>query len=194
MRQHIDIGFRHFLPPLAFWLILASRCVAVRKPLIATAAWIATVASAIHVAFFTPDYLSYINFPRRQWYLQISDSNIDWGQATKEFRHWIDCLPDDGRPVYLAYFGPFEQDLFKPGGPRLTKYIMNGGRWISRSHDPSTSEFADLPAHGLFVVSPMMITGQYKPGPIFARFRNIPPNEVIGHALLVYDLDELPDR
>jgi Dolichyl-phosphate-mannose-protein mannosyltransferase len=191
MRQHIDIGFRHFLTPEVFWLMLASRCVAVRQPAVTIAVGFATVVSAVQVALFTPDYLSYINFPRRQWYLQISDSNVDWGQATKQLRHWIDHLPDDGRPIYLGYFGPLDQDLFEQLGPRLSKYVMNSGKWISRTPGRPSPEFADLPAHGIFVISPVLITGQYKPGPIFARFRNIPPKEIIGHSLLVYDLDDL---
>ena len=39
-------------------------------------------------------------------------------------------------------------------------------------------------------MSPVLATGQYQPGPVL-RFRNIPPKEIIGHCLLVYDLDEL---
>jgi hypothetical protein len=191
MRQHIDIGFRHFLAPEAFWLILASRCVAVRRPFVAAAAGFATAVAAVHVAAFTPDFLSYINFPRRQVYLQISDSNIDWGQTTKQLRRWIDGLPNDGRPIYLGCFGPYDQDLFKQVGPRLTKYVLNGGKWISRIPGESGGENAQIPAHGILVISPVLITAQYDPGSAFAQLKNIPPRDIVAHCLLVYDLDDL---
>jgi hypothetical protein len=191
MRQHIDIGFRHFLTPEVFWLMLASRCVMVRKPVVTAAVGLAAAAAAIHVATFTPDYLSYINFPRRQVYLQISDSNIDWGQATKELRRWIDGLPNDGRPIYYGGFCPYDEDLFQLVGPRLTKYVPNMGVWVSRTPDASDAGNADLPAHGILVVSPVLVSGQYDPGQRFTRFKKIPPKEIIGHCLLVYDLDEL---
>jgi hypothetical protein len=191
MRQHIDIGFRHFLAPEIFWLMLVSRCVAVRKPVVTAAVCLVTAVAAIHVATFTLDYLSYINFPRRQAYLQISDSNIDWGQGTKELRRWIDHLPNDGRPIYYAGFCAYDQDLFQQLGPRLTKYVPNMGVWVSRTPDPWDQGTSNLPAHGILVVSPVLVTAQYDPGQRFARFRNIPPREIIGHCLLVYDLDEL---
>jgi hypothetical protein len=191
MRQHINIGFRHFLVPETFWLMLASRCLARRIPAVTYAAWLAAAATVVDVAMATPDYLSYINYPRRQWYLQISDSNIDWGQGTKEIRSWIERQKDDGRPIYLGYFGPFEQNLFTAIGPRLTEYIMNEGNWLARTKAEVHSPPGTLPEHGVLIVSPLLVTAQYTPSPQFPPLRDIPPKEIIGHALLVYDLDEL---
>jgi hypothetical protein len=191
MRQHINIGYRHFLVPETFWLMLASRCSARRVSVLPYAVWLATAAAAVDVALVTPDYLSYINFPRHQWYLQISDSNVDWGQGTKEIRAWIDRQKGDRRPIYLGYFGPFEQDLFTEIGPRLTQYVMNEGKWLGRTPNEYHNPAQTLPQHGILIVSPILVTGQYKPGPEFTRLRNVAPKELIGHALLVYDLDVL---
>ena len=195
MRQHIDIGFRHFLTPEVFWIMLVSRCVVVRRPVVSTLVWTATALAGFEVALFTPDYLSYVNFPRRQVWLQINDSNIDWGQGNKELRRWIDGLPDDGKPIYVGYFGPMNQDLFPILGPRLTQYVMNGGTWISRTPGTSMTD-TGLPSHGILIVSPILVTAQYDPVQRFACLRHIPPKEIIGHSLLVYDLDELhlPNR
>jgi hypothetical protein len=190
MRQHIDIGFRHFLTPEVFWIMLASRSVALRRPVLLAITWTAVAVAAIDVALFTPDYLSYVNFPRRQVYLQISDSNIDWGQGNKEVRRWMD-EQNDTTPIYVGYFGPPNQDLFKALGPRLTQYVMNGGNWISRDLTGASQWGNGLPPHGLLAVSPVLVTAQYDPVSRFAVLRNIAPSEMIGHSLLVYDLDQL---
>jgi hypothetical protein len=48
-----------------------------------------------------------------------------------------------------------------------------------------------VPRHGILVVSPVSITAQFDRSDRFAKLRNIPPEQVVGHCLLVYDLDKL---
>jgi hypothetical protein len=188
--QHVDVGFRHFLPALVFWLMLASRVGSSRRWIWPALAWLAMGWAALDTARWSPDFLSYVNFPRTFAYLDISDSNVDWGQATKELRQWIDRRSNDGRPIYLGYFGRADQNLFEEIGPRLTQYLMNGGSWISRTTCPEAANVS-VPRHGILVVSPVSITAQFDRSDRFAKFRNIPPEQVVGHCLLVYDLDKL---
>ncbi|MGA2442214.1 MAG: hypothetical protein ABSH08_14775 [Tepidisphaeraceae bacterium] len=194
MLQYIDIGFRHFLPAEIFLLMLCSRVLAEPGRIRPIVAWLAVAAGAIDVAAWTPDYLSYVNFPRQSAYLDISDSNVDWGQGTKQVRRWIEARPADGRSIYLAYFGPLDQDLFQQIGPRLTEYLVINGSWIARPEGCADPVVGLAPDHGLLILSPVELTGQYDPTDRFARLRRIPPDQVIGHCLLVYDLDRLRTR
>jgi hypothetical protein len=191
MFQGIDVGFRHFLPAEIFLLMLCSRILAEPGRIRRLVAWMAMAGAAIDVAAWTPDYLSYVNFPRPAAYLDISDSNLDWGQGTKQLRRWIEAQPADGRPIYLAYFGPLDQDLFQQIGPRLTEYLVIDGSWIARPGGCADPVVGLAPDHGVLVLSPVELTGQYDCSDRFAHLRGIPPDQVIGHCLLVYDLDRL---
>jgi hypothetical protein len=173
MKTKIHIGFRHFLTPYAFLLALSARCLAQRSRWMTIAAWTAAGAVGIHAATFHPDYLCYINFPRHKPYLAISDSNVDWGQALKQVRRWIDHRPRDGRPVYLRYFGKAEIGHYL--GDRVVPVGEN---------DPP-------PTRGLLIISPVYVAGLYQPGDAYADLRRQDPVDVIGHSMLVYDLDQL---
>jgi hypothetical protein len=236
LSQHIDIGFRHFLPVEIFLLMLASRCVAkikpspqpspgepgegenppaplpkwfpklawptlattifreyVNLPRVTKLACIAIAATALELATWTPDYLSYTNFPRSAPYLQISDSNLDWGQGLKELRKWIDAQPDEGRPIYFGYFGPIDHNLYTELGPRLMEYSSYSS-WILPYDGVAEPVTRGIPVHGILVLSPVALTGQYDHHDRFAAFRRIKPDQIIGHCLLVYDLDGLWKR
>jgi hypothetical protein len=191
LAQRVDIGFRHFLPALMFWLMLASRIGCSRGWFWLTLAWLALAGATVDTIRCAPDFLSYINFPRKFAYLDISDSNVDWGQATDELRQWLAKQPDDGRPIYLAYFGPRDIDLFEQIGPRLSEYMaIRDKYWISRNPTEDTGP-SRVPNHGILILSPIWVSGQYDPNHVFAGFQDIEPEEVIGHSLLVYDLDKL---
>jgi len=193
MLQRINIGFRHFRPAEICWLMLASRCVAapcVVAPLraVRALAWTGLAAAAVHVALWTPDYLSYINFPRRAAYLQISDSNIDWGQGVWQIRHWLDAHPTETRPLYVGYLGPRDLNLFDLLGQRLSAYVNSDSPWISRPGQVALR--SSLPHGGILILSPVLVTGQYGTSR-FAPFCSLPPEQTIGHCLLLYDLDRL---
>ena len=143
MAQAIDIGFRHFFPAEIFLIMLASRCVAANFVLIQWRWRGGRCGGGVDVALWTPDYLSYVNSPRPRIYLQISDSNLDWGQGRSN------CVPGSiehptRRPCILRYFGPANVNLFDALGPRLTEYVSIG-HWIHRSDDSR----ANLGPHGL---------------------------------------------
>ena len=105
MNSKVNLGFRHFLPPYAFMLMLGSRCLLRQGRIWSTLAWSAVAATGIHPLFYYSDYLCYINAPWTKPYLAISDCNVDWGQALKQVRTWLDAQPREQRPVSLYYFG-----------------------------------------------------------------------------------------
>jgi hypothetical protein len=178
MAQNVDIGFRHFLPAYVFMLMLASRCVQPAAIGWSIAAWTGVAAAAIRGASFHPDYISYINFPRDRAYLQISDSNIDWGQGIPQARRWLLAHPPkNGQPVSIETFGGHTAK------PRLIAYYMRSTAAVPAN--------GILPARGLLIISKVQVAGPYDRNKSFVPLRTLDPIAEIGHSMLVYDLDAL---
>lgn len=172
----IHIGFRHFLPAYVPLLMLCGRCVLMRWTWVRRLAYGAVVVAAVGVPWrWHPDYLSFINLPYDKPYLAISDSNIDWGQSLKQVRRWLDDRPQNGRPVWIGYFGNVD-------GSSVEHYL--GGRATQLDED------AQAPQAGLLIVSPVWVAGAYGHDQ-YAFLRDRTPDAVIGHNMLVYDLDRL---
>ena len=170
----INIGFRHFLPAYAFLLLLSTRSLATGGRWITALAWAGVAAAGLHAASFHPDYLSYVNAPWPKPYLAISDSNLDWGQGLKQVRAWLDARPRDGKKVTLAYFG---------NGRSAPEHYLGGRATVINL------ESVPPPDDGLLIVSPVFVAGPYDRKGVYARFRSMEPVDVIGHCLLVFDLD-----
>lgn len=181
MTARINIGFRHFMPAYAFLLILSARCVATGTgKWWRITAWTGVAAAALHGLSFHPDYLSYINLPRRQVYLDISDSNVDWGQSLKQVRAWVERFKEkDDRWIYIRYFGNDRESV----NYYLRGLIPNKVR-VLKPHSP-------LPGRGILIVSPVWVAGVYDRQDRYAALRRIEPTDTIGHSMLVYDLDRL---
>ena len=174
MHARINIGFRHFLPVVVFGLMLASRVAATTSARWRVTAWASALIAAAHVLSYHPDYLSYVNFARARPWLEISDSNIDWAQSLKQAAAWARQQPKD-RPISLIYFGIPEAG---------EHYMAGSGVTIADVWDP--------PTEGLLVISPVRLVAVYdydRDAPLTAMLRDMRPREVIGHCLLVYDLD-----
>jgi len=196
LQSRVNIGLRHFLPAYLFMLLLGVRSLARRDgaggepravgdrgnddaapPAWArTVAWGGLVATALHALSYHPDYLSYLNLPRDRPWMAISDSNLDWGQGLKQARDWLqrNRVPPD-RPVHLLYFGD------DPSGRRIRHYLGDGVTFALRP--------GPLPSRGLVIASPVWVAGPYDPGGAYAPLRGRRPVAIIGHSLLVYDLD-----
>jgi len=177
----INIGFRHALPCYVFLLMLSTRCLAAPTFRFCTwTAWIALAAAAVHVSSFHPDYLSYINGPWRRPYLAIGDSNIDWGQATRQIATWL-----DRNPQYASRTIHYD-DFDDHSGAAVWRYLGDRVR-----HAPVKGV---VPSEGILIVSPAWIAGLYDRQTDYAALRYVRPIDTIGHSLLVYDLDALPNR
>ena len=186
IHSELNIGFRHFLPPLAFLLMLASRAVAdgARLRLRTIIAGACCAVAFGETLRFHPNYLPFTNGLRGEPWLVFSDSNLDWGQSLPALRKWADARKDD-RPIAFAYFGwevPTALDHYL-GGSKV-KVVM---RPPYGDQQPGA-----LPTRGLFVVSPVALAGVYDREDRLKPLWKLKPIEVIDGCLLVYDLDAQP--
>ena len=171
----MQLGFRHFLPAYLPLLMLCARCLLVPRRSVRWLAWLGVAAAGLHGLLWHPDYIAYINFARDKPYLAISDSNVDWGQSLKQVRHWLDDHPQGDRPVWVGYFGNLE-------GRSVRHYLGDRARQLSNDDRP--------PQTGLLIISPVWVAGA-EGHEQYAFLRGRTPVGVIGHTMLVYDLDIL---
>jgi 4-amino-4-deoxy-L-arabinose transferase-like glycosyltransferase len=176
----VNVGFRHALPVWGLMLMLASRCVAEAHVIVKGLAWLGVAGAAIHVSMCHPDYIAYINGPWDKPYLAISDSNIDWGQSLPAVAKWLDTRPKDDPRVRPIWLDVMETAVGKPVDHYLDHRVNVVG-----------VDSTDPPTRGLLIVSPWWIAGLYGRGDRYASLRDQPPIDVIGHNLLVYDLDRI---
>ncbi len=171
-RAPINIGFRHFLPPYTFMMLLAVRAVGVSREWMALA-WACCLAALASTLPYHPDYIAYLNWPRKRAYLDISDSNIEWGQSVKQIRQWIIEHPQD-RPIWVRF-----------GWSSAEHYYLDE---LNVKH---LDFYTARPTSGLLIIRPMWVAGMYDPADYYAALRNEDPDAVIGHSILVFDLDRL---
>jgi len=171
-----NVGFRHALPTYGLLLVFASRCLAAPSRVASALAWVGVIGALVHALTFHPDYLSYTNGWSRRPYLAISDSNIDWAQGVKQARRWIDAHPDQtrGRTVWIDF-------LNHPADPAIKTYLGNRVR--------HAGDLDRAPTSGLLILSPIRLVGLYHGRDKYKHLRDVEPTDVIGHSLLVYDLD-----
>jgi len=173
-----NVGFRHALPTYGLLLILASRCLAAPSRIVTSLACIGVIAATAHTLTYHPDYLSYTNGWARRPYLAISDSNIDWAQGIKQARQWLDAHADRtrGRTVWIDL-------LNHPADPAIKTYL---GDRVRHAGDLDVA-----PTGGILIISPIRLVGLYHGREKYKHLRDLEPIDVIGHSLLVYDLDGL---
>jgi hypothetical protein len=171
---NINTGFRHFLPAYVFILMLASRAVSQTGIWVRLVIWPAVAFALVDTLIWHPDYLSYFNRPIAAPWLVCNDSNIDWGQGLKQTRSWLDQHPVFGRPVSIRYdWDPVWVDYYLQGrAKRIT-------------------QFESPPAHGILIICPVWVAGYWDPGDAYGFLRSCQPMAIIGHSMLVYDLDHL---
>jgi hypothetical protein len=139
-------------------------------------AWVALAISAIDVAQWGADNVAYVNWPRRDIYLAINDSNIDWGQGLKQARRWIEENKSlvEQRQLYFRASAVSN---------RAVRYYLPGVEQLHPGDEPPTS--------GVLIVSPVSLSGLSESRDEYGFLRGVKPDAVIGHALRVYDLDKL---
>ncbi|MBC8106967.1 MAG: glycosyltransferase family 39 protein [Anaerolineae bacterium] len=173
----INIGWRHFLPPYVFLILLSCRVGATDRRPWQIAGWACIALASIHAALWHPNYLSYFNFPRHKPYLAVSDSNIDWAQSLKQAAEWIDRNPPGDKPIYVLPFA-------RPESPAIKHYIGDRAT-IIRLDDP-------VPRSGLLIISSVWESGA-NDGKRRYRFLQSqkPIAQIGGGAMQVYDLDQI---
>jgi hypothetical protein len=184
LNTDINIGFRHFLPALAFLLLMSTRVLGERQRWIHGFVALFIVIAFVETLRVHPNYLSFTNGLRKEPYRAITDSNLDWGQGLKSIRRWA---ARQKRPVSLAFFGcetPHTLEHYL--GDTKVKVVLRP------SYTRKTQ--GDLPTAGLFIVSPTCLAGSYDPLHRLDPLWSETPIEVIDGSLLVYDMDEIIKR
>jgi hypothetical protein len=93
-----------------------------------------------------------------------------------ELRRTRQAPETNGRVVWLDL-------LNHPADPAITHHLGDRVRWAGDEDPP--------PDSGILILSPIRLVGLYHGPERYKHLRNIEPTDVIGHALLVYDLDAL---
>lgn len=184
---HINTGFRHFLPVMVFVYMAAARCFARldrarrgpplnKSAVVLALGWAGAIMGFAHTLTYHPDYLSYFNRPLATPWLICNDSNIDWGQGLKETGQWLNEHPTGNRPVYLRY----------DWDPVWADYYLD--HRVQR-----VTQFQSPPKHGLLIICPVWVAGYWDPMDGYGFLRQYRPMDIIGHSMLVYDLDHLSE-
>jgi hypothetical protein len=188
----VNYGFRHVLGPYLFLLMFTGR--AVMPPAGGWKRWgrvlvedIATfliLLAAVHAATFHPDYVGFINYPRHDVWLDISDQNLDYGQGMVEIRKWVDAGAPVaggalGRQVYVRYC---DWALATP----MHYWLGDKAEYLSA--------VSPRPTSGLLVIAPRWVVGAYDEMDEYGGLRQFEPVRIIGHCALVYDMDALTAR
>lgn len=178
MWSGVSIGFRHFLACYQFLLALGAQAAANSSRLVRVVVWTCLALGGLHGLSYHPDYISYVNFPRDRPYLDISESNIDWGQSLPQLRRWIDTRSTKASTITLSYFG--SDSVEAQLGDRVTLRTPREGP----------------PCTGLYVVSPFFVVGKdtWIHPRAFEPLRLARPIDIIGHNLLVFDMDAVTGK
>jgi Dolichyl-phosphate-mannose-protein mannosyltransferase len=146
----INIGFRHAIPAYAFLLMLCTRSLLIERRAIAGMIIALLAVTTVDVARWYPNLISYINFPRHRVWLEINDSNLDWGQGLKQIRNWIDANATliAGRPVYVRAFG-------LPDSPNVQYYLQDRAIVLTRNTAPP-------PGDAVLITSPLYVVGLFE--------------------------------
>ncbi|HEX8521993.1 MAG TPA: glycosyltransferase family 39 protein [Tepidisphaeraceae bacterium] len=177
MFARMNYGIRHFLPAYLFLIMLAGRGVWAGSRWMIATAWTGTTLAAIHSIAFLPDYISYINFPRRRIDLEITDSNLDWNQALRQIRRWLREHNTERLPVYVL--------------PRLGRGGTNGAYWVGEAVT-FLHRGKPLPQRGLLIISPVWTSSVYDSGDnAYEILHHVHPIGWVGHAMPVFDLQQV---
>ena len=177
----INIGFRHAIPVLGLLLLLSTRVLLIEGRAIVIATVSLLAIATVDVVRWFPNYISYLNWPRTRVWMQINDSNLDWGHGYKQIAKWIDQNKNKkqfrGRPIYVRPFGlTYSSNVEYYIGDRATKIERN----------------AELPTSGILIVSPVYVVGLFEKPKNYMILRDKDPITTIGGGSnLVFDLDAL---
>ena len=198
MTGALNIGYRHALPMVPYWLVLAAGLAGAEAaegrllgrlalPLGRVAAAVALVTVAVAL-WIHPHYLSYFNpiaGGPTNGYRVLIDSNVDWGQDLLRLRRWME---DTGvTNVRLGWFGTADPDYYTiayeplPGLGRDAFFRL----WWEVPFNPIQ------PEPGLYAISATSLwETPLRPEEkhVYAWFRARQPSTRVGYSILIYDL------
>ncbi len=181
--SRMNIGLRHILPIYPFLFVFAGATAAelwksgsrIQKGgVILAAVWY--LGSCV-VTY--PDYLAFFNElvgGPKNGHKVLLDSNLDWGQDLKGLKRWMDA--NEVKKIRFLYFGTADPEYYGIDASYLPESLVEYDPRATQS--PGAPKYVAMSAHLLY-------TGKDK---FVKSFRDRKPVAVIGHSILVFDMDE----
>ncbi len=174
----LQIGQRHLLPMFPFLFVLCGGLAVCqyRWPKVSRGLAVLLIGWLIWGTLAVqPFELSYFNaLAGGQGHTILADSSVDWGQAFKAARPYVDALPE---PPYLAAFASVDPAIygldFEPlpptyHAPLFLPHLFNP--------DPGVYLISATPLHGLWLLDP----------DTYSWFRQREPDAQLGGAIFAY--------
>jgi 4-amino-4-deoxy-L-arabinose transferase-like glycosyltransferase len=188
MASPLNIGVRYYLPAYVFLLILSGALLdalfrAKTGRIAAVGIGVLALASISFEALRTyPNYMPYLNqfaSARAHWWY-LSDSNVEWGDDTKELATYLRARGETrvralllGGFATLDFYGVNYQDALAPTTDPPPRYTALGASFLNGSTVPGYE-----------------VQGQRVPDEIrvntFRSFRRRKPEAVIGNSIYLY--------
>lgn len=179
LSSNLVIGFRYALPALPLLCVIVGAGVAsawvASRPALRAAFGVLLGAYIVSSVSAYPHYLAYTSEygpGRDQGHELLADSSLDWGQGLLELRDYMS--ERDIERVYLSYFGSA-----MPSGYGINYVPL-------RSFFPLPPLGPAEPKPEYAAISATNLRGVYLPDDPFAGFRELRPEAVLAHSILVY--------
>jgi Dolichyl-phosphate-mannose-protein mannosyltransferase len=187
----INIGVRYYLPAYILFLILSAALLdsllRYRGPVLARYGAIGGAIAAlcwmgVEALRTYPHYMPYMNqlaFGRPHWWF-LSDSNVEWGDDSKELAAWLAARGETRvRGLLLGCFATLDfyqinyVDALAPPGTPPPRYTALGASFLNGSTVPS------------YEINGQRVSN-YQRVNTFDSYRNRPPEAVIGNSIYVF--------
>ena len=184
LRSNLNIGFRYALPVLPSLCVITAAGIAHLWPraklVVRGAIVVATMWAVIFPLTYYPHFLPFISEygpGRERNHEVLLDSSLDWGQGLIELRDFMRSrqIPR----ISLSYFGSARPAAYGIDYLPMPSFL----RLPNHAGAGAAPEYA--------VISATNLHGLYLIGDPFRAYRDIEPDTIIAHTLLVY---RLPDQ
>ncbi|MGD9028804.1 MAG: glycosyltransferase family 39 protein [Anaerolineae bacterium] len=182
----LNIGYRHILPVVPFFILLLSslaelpwQSLYVAVPGVAMALWLVVGTLGIY-----PDYLAYFNALAGGpggGHRYLTDSNLDWGQDLKRLGNYLE--ERDIEQVHLSYFGNVDPAAYGIQYEPLPSHFSIG----------EVEDFTPFsPEPGIYAISITNLSGQFlaENPSVLDWFNHQAPIASIGHSINVYRVEQ----
>jgi hypothetical protein len=189
LTSHLNLGLRHVLAlyPLMYLMIglAAVKLRALRPRAFLPVVILFALGLVIETLVSWPHYIAFFNAPSRPYRLKLlSDSNFDWGQDLTDVAHWQQRNPDT--TLYLGYFGSTDPQVYG------IRYInIPGGFVLNPDYEWPPQR------GGVIAISATLLQGVNCPPScrvFYARLRELPPREILGDTIYLFDTGDAQAR
>jgi hypothetical protein len=188
----LQIGYRYILPVLFFALPLAAEGAVSLLRRRTTRVFLALllVWGAVDALHIYPDHLSYVNAlgggPNNGWRI-FADMNVDWGQDLVALEEYTATNPAED--LRLSYFGSAYPSVYGVDARILPSFSRLLAGPDVAGFNPYTPEPGTYALSATSLQLGMIYWGQ----DLYAFFRDLTPDALIGRSILVYQVDYSAD-